>query len=283
MKIKTYYKIYYKHRVEKANFLLKLYLYFVVPFKYLINIPYLKKTINLDTFSEVNKSLFDRDLNYLFEFFNSDKGESFINQYDQPSKRDPSVRVEGHNYAKFYEELFKQIKQKKINILEIGSFYGNASASLFFYFRNSFLYAADIFPDLFRYESKRISNFFVDSSDEISIKKNIINIPTKFDVIIEDASHSLKDQIISLFLLFKKINSEGLFIIEELDFPETRKDMNLKNEKPSLKEIFQKIKKNKYFDSKYILPEDKKYFLNNFSNIEIYKGNFNEIAIIKKK
>ena len=105
----------------------------------------------------------------------------------------------------------------------------------------------------------------------------------RFDVIIEDASHSLKDQIISLFLLFKKINPEGLFIIEELDFPETRKDMNLKNEKPSLKEIFQKIKKNEYFDSKYISPEDKKYFLNNFSNIEVYKGNFNEIAIIKKK
>ena len=62
MKIKTYYRIYYKHRVEKANFLFKLYLYIVVPFKYLINIPYLKKTINLDTFSEVNKSLFDKEM-----------------------------------------------------------------------------------------------------------------------------------------------------------------------------------------------------------------------------
>ena len=63
MKIKTYYSIYYKHRVEKANLLLKLYLCFVIPFKYLMNIPYLKKTINLDMFSEVNKSLFDLELN----------------------------------------------------------------------------------------------------------------------------------------------------------------------------------------------------------------------------
>ena len=104
-----------------------------------------------------------------------------------------------------------------------------------------------------------------------------------FDIIIEDASHSLKDQIISLFLLFKKIKSGGLFIVEELDFPDTRKDMNLNNEKPTLREIFKKIKKNESFDSKYILPEDKKYFLKNYSDIEIFKGNFNEIAIIKKK
>ena len=282
MKFKTFYKIFYEHRVKKANRLLKIYLFFIVPFKYLYNLFFVPKKVDLDQLEKKNIDLLNKDLNYLFDYFNSDKGNFFENQYAQPSKR-KKEKIQAHGYGNFYEKYFEKIRDKKLNILEIGSFYGNASASLFFYFRNSFLYAADIFPDLFRYESKRISNFFVDSSDEISIKKNIINIPTKFDVIIEDASHSLKDQIISLFLLFKKINSEGLFIIEELDFPETRKDMNLKNEKPSLKEIFQKIKKNKYFDSKYILPEDKKYFLNNFSNIEIYKGNFNEIAIIKKK
>ena len=36
-------------------------------------------------------------------------------------------------------------------------------------------------------------------------------------------------------MLFKKLNSGGLFIIEELDFPDTRKDMNLMNEKPTLR------------------------------------------------
>ena len=282
MKFKTFYKIFYEHRVKKANRLLKIYLFFIVPFKYLYNLFFVPIKVDLDQFEKKNIDLLNKDLNYLFDYFNSDKGNFFENQYAQPSKR-KKEKIQAHGYGNFYEKYFEKIRDKKLNILEIGSFYGNASASLFFYFRNSFLYAADIFPDLFRYESKRISNFFVDSSDEISIKKNIINIPTRFDVIIEDASHSLKDQIISLFLLFKKINSEGLFIIEELDFPETRKDMNLKNEKPSLKEIFQKIKKNEHFDSKYILPEDKKYFLDNFSNIEIYKGNFNEIAIIKKK
>ena len=282
MKFKTFYKIFYAHRVKKAKKLLKIYLLLILPFKYLLNLFFVQKKIDLDQLEKSNIDLLNKDLNYLFDYFNSDKGNLFENQYAHPSKR-KKEKIQAHGYGNFYEKHFKKIKERNLNILEIGSFYGNASASLFFYFKNSFLYAADIFPDLFRYKSKRINNFFVDSSEELSIKKNIINTTIMFDIIIEDASHSLKDQIISLFLLFKKIKSGGLFIVEELDFPDTRKDMNLNNEKPTLREIFKKIKKNESFDSKYILPEDKKYFLKNYSDIEIFKGNFNEIAIIKKK
>ena len=282
MKFKTFYKIFYAHRVKKAKKLLKIYLFIILPFKYLFNLSFVPKKIDLDQLEKNNIDLLNKDLNYLFDYFNSDKGNLFENQYAHPSKRKKD-KIQAHGYGNFYEKYFKKIKEKNLNILEIGSFYGNASASLFFYFKNSFLYAADIFPDLFRYKSKRINNFFVDSSNELSIKKNIINIAITFDIIIEDASHSLKDQIISLFLLFKKIKPGGLFIVEELDFPDTRKDMNIYNEKPTLREIIEKIKKNESFNSKYILPNDKKYFLENYSNIEIFKGNFNEIAIIKKK
>ena len=121
--------------------------------------------------------------------------------------------------------------------------------------------------------------------DEKSIQKNIIDkFDNKFDIIIEDAGHSLKDQIISLFMLFKKLNNQGLFIIEELDFPEKRKDMNLRDEKPSLKDILIFFKdKKEILDSKYIIKSDRDYFLDNIDNIEILKGNFNEIAILKKK
>ena len=72
-------------------------------------------------------------------------------------------------------------------------------------------------------------------------------------------------------------------IIEELDFPDTRKDMNLKDEHPTLREILNKIKKKLDFYSEYISPEDKKYFMENFDSIKVFKGNFNEIAIIRKK
>ena len=283
MKLQTFYKIYYKHRIIKANLLLKIYLLFVIPIKYFLNLPYLKKKLNLENYSQNNKFLFEKNLNFLFEFFESDKGEKFVNQYNQPMKRDSNLRIQGHNYAKFYDEYFFEKKDKELNILEIGSFYGNAAAALYFYFKNAKIYSADIFPDLFSYSSDRIKNFYVDSSSEKSITQNILKKDKKFEIIIEDACHAYKDQIISLFMLFPILSSGGIFITEELDFPDTRTDMNLNNEKPTLRDILLSIKSGENFENPLISKDQKDYFLKNFDKISILKGNHNEIAIIKKK
>ena len=284
MKLRTFYKIFYEHRFKKANYILKFYILFVTPIKYLINLIYLPKIINLDNFVDRYGLNETKDLGKLFDFFNSDKGNQFENQYAHPSKR-TSSKIKGHGYSIFYQKYFENLRSNNLKILEVGSFHGNASAALYFYFKKSKLFAADIYPDLFRYRSNRIENFYVNSSDENSIQKNIIDkFSDNFDIIIEDAGHSLKDQIISLFMLFKKLNSGGLFIIEELDFPDTRKDMNLMNEKPTLREILLKFKKEKkLLNSKYIQKNDRDNFLDSIESLEIYKGNFNEIAILRKR
>jgi len=283
MTLRTFYKLYYQHRKLKANIILKIYLFIIIPFKYLINLIYLPKIINLDNYSNNFSKNIDFNLSVLFDHFNSDKGNYYENQYVQPIKR-TNDKIKAHGYSKYYEKYFYQLKNQNLNILEIGSFHGNASAALFFYFKNSKLFAGDIYPDLFRYRSHRIKNFYVNSSEEKSIQDNIIDkFNNKFDIIIEDAGHSLKDQIISLFMLFKKLNKGGLFIIEELDFPDKRKDMNLLNEKPTLREILLNFKNSgTILESKYISINEKDYFLQNIQSIEIFKGNFNEIAILKK-
>jgi len=283
MTLRTFYKLYYQHRKLKANIFLKIYLFIIIPFKYLINLIYLPKIINLDNYPDNFSKKIDLNLSVLFDHFNSDKGNYYENQYVQPIKR-TNEKIKAHGYSKYYEKYFYQLKNQNLNILEIGSFHGNASAALFFYFKNSKLFAGDIYPDLFRYRSRRIKNFYVNSSEEKSIQDNIIDkFNNKFDIIIEDAGHSLKDQIISLFMLFKKLNKGGLFIIEELDFPDKRKDMNLLNEKPTLREILLNFKNSgTILESKYISINEKDYFLKNIQSIEIFKGNFNEIAILKK-
>ncbi|RZO50971.1 MAG: hypothetical protein EVA74_01145 [Candidatus Pelagibacterales bacterium] len=282
MNIKTFYTIYYRHRIQKANLLLKIYILLILPIRYLLNIPFLPKKINLDEHSNSNVELFKKDLDYLFEYFNSDKGNYYINQYMQPIKK-KNKRIDAHGYSKIYERYFEKIRNANLNVLELGSFYGNAAGAFFYYFKNSSIYSGDICPDLFRYKSQRLKNFYINTSSEISIKKNLIDNQRIFNVIIEDASHTLKDQIISLFMLFKILSPKGIFICEELDFPETRKDMNINNEYPDLKNILKAIKLNKDFNSKYIKEEDKKYFLDNFNTIEIFKGKINEVAVIQKK
>ena len=282
MNLRTFYRLFYKHRITKASFFLRLYIFIVVPIKYIINIFYFEKKVNLDLYKNQISELSKKNLNALFEHFNSDKGEYFINQYLQPAKKNKN-KIEAHGYAKIYEEVFNVFKEKNINILELGSFYGNAAAALFFYFDKANIFSGDINPDMFKYKSNRIKNFYIDSSSRNSLENDLIIKKNNFDIIIEDASHMLKDQIISLFMLFPLVNSGGYFIVEELDFPETREDMRINQTKPDLKEILQNILKNMDFSSTYIKDEEKKYFLENYSSIEIKKGNFNEIAIIKKK
>ena len=282
MKFKTFYSLFYKHRLAKAPKYRKLYLLLILPIRYFFNLFYLEKKIDLDKLSIKNKYLFDKDLNYLFEFFNTDKGNEYVNQYTQPSNKNLK-KIKAHGYTKFYENIFSGIKNEKINIMELGSFYGNASAALYFYFKNSKIYGGDINPDMFKYKSNRIKNFYINSSSNESIKKEIINLDISFKIIIEDASHMLKDQIISLFLLFQKLEPGGYFIVEELDFPETREDMRINQTFPDLKSILNSITQNQDFLSPYIDQYSKSYFLENFEYIKIFKGNMNELAIIKKK
>ena len=282
MKLTTFYKIYYRHRFKKASFVLKIYLILTIFFKYILNLFYLPKKKNLDNYSKENQNLFDQDLNYLCEYFNSDKGEKFKNQYAKPSKQEDK-KIIAHGYAKIYEKYLKEHKDKNLNIIELGSFYGNASAAFYFYFKNSQIYSADINPDMYLYRSKRLKNFFTDTSSRASIEKNILSRNIKFDLIIEDASHMLKDQIVSLFILFKNLKSGGFFIVEEIDFPEKREDMRVGQEFPDLKTILKKIVNKENFNSKYINENEKNYFLENFDTIKFYTGNINEIAIIKKK
>ena len=282
MNIKTFYNLFYRHRFEKASLTRKIYLALILPFKFLYNYFYMEKKKNLDEFSLRNSFLFSKNLNFLFEFFNSDKGGEYINQYTHPAKRN-KIKIKAHGYSKFYEKVFLGFKDKKINILEIGSFYGNASAAMFFYFKNANIFGADINPDMFNYSSKRIKSFLVNSSSVSSIKKNILDKKIEYKIIIEDASHMLKDQIISLFYLFPILESGGYFIVEELDFPEKREDMRVGQEFPDLKSILKNIQEKKDFNSKYINKDLKDYFLNNVETIDVFKGNINEIAIIKKK
>ena len=59
--------------------------------------------------------------------------------------------------------------------------------------------------------------------------------------------------------------------------------MRLNQEFPDLKTILGNIVKNKDFNSPYIDEKSKNYFLKTFDYIKTFKGNMNEIAIIKKK
>ena len=178
MKFKTFIKIYYSHRLMKANFFKRTYINLLLPFIYLLNRFYYPKIKDLDLFALKHEHLYLKDLNFLFQFFNSDKGDFYINQYQKPAKKEKKL-IDGHAYHSFYEKFFQKEKTKSLNILELGSFRGNAAAALFFYFKNAHISSGDIFPDLFTYKSKRIKNFLL---IQVQSYKYEIKLPIKMKI-----------------------------------------------------------------------------------------------------
>ena len=170
MKLKTFYEIYYLHRVKKAKAFTKLYIIITLPINYLINKILYPKKINLDFYEKKNLKLYDKSLKSLFKHFNSDKGEYFKNQYQKPINYNDEY-LKGHKYHSFYDKFLIDKKKSKINLLELGSFKGNATAAFFFYFKKGIFFSGDLYPDLFCYKSERIKNFLIDTSSEKELKK----------------------------------------------------------------------------------------------------------------
>ena len=237
------------------------------------------KINNLD--NPRNIKLFQLNLDKLFSVFNCDKGSYWV--FNKKKKI-------SHNYSIFYEKYFRKLRKKKLNILEVGSHEGKGIASFFFYFPKSIFIGANINPFQMKYKSNRISEIFVDVSSVKILNFLSMNI-NKQDIIIDDASHNLRDILISFSILFKKLKNGGIYVIEDMDQFKVIKELNpYKKNESTPKEILKKIKNRRKFHSSFISEKDKVYLTKNIKDIKIEKGsmimkekNISDIAFIFKR
>ena len=125
-----------------------------------------------------------------------------------------------HNYFLFYDTLFLPFKDKKLKILEIGIKKGSSLRTWKEYFKNSEIFGIDIDSNSLINED-RIKSFLCNSSDPNDIKK--LNGLT-FDIIIDDGSHVPQDQKNTFNNFFNLVNSNGLYIIEDIKNVKTLKN-----------------------------------------------------------
>ena len=238
------------------------------------------KVINLDKLKK--KNFENLDLNILFNKFNCDKGTFFYID---------NQKIISHNYSVFYKKYFSFIKENKLDILELGSHEGKGLAAFYFYFPLSNLIGANINPFQMKYKSRRIKELFVDVSSERVLNNLSKHIEKGLDIIIDDASHNLRDIIISFTVFFRKLKKGGIFVIEDINQFKVFKELDPYNgTEITPKEILIKIQKKENFNSSFINDVDKKYLIDNIANIKIEKGsmvvnniNISEIAFIFKK
>ncbi len=232
----------------------------------------IKKKTNIDLDGISNKSLDE-----LFYHYGSDKSNIFKKTKDT-----------GHGFSKFYSKHLNHLKEKKVKILEIGSFAGASAAAFKKFFPNSIIYCFDINISKFIYHSKDINVYGLDIKNKNKLEKTLkkINVEKNFDffdVIIDDGSHYLSDILFSLNTLFKYLKKNGIYIIEDYKYPNYygyNKNVN----DILVDEMLNALIEKKLFNSKIINQIDQIYLQENIKEIKIYKGNLkdSDICFIEK-
>lgn len=134
-----------------------------------------------------------------------------------------------HNYAEIYDRIFESIKDKVIDLMEIGILnhpnkawcpYEGASIRMWNdYFTNAQIHGVDIVDHtkMDRGGSDRINIHIADQGDRMQLKYLMeTKIGKPMDIIIDDGSHMVYHQQISLAFLFKYIKPGGIYVIEDL-------------------------------------------------------------------
>ena len=233
----------------------------------------IKKKTNIDA-DNVNTD----NLDELFHYYGSDKANIF-----------KKTQRLGHGFSKFYTQNLKHLKQKKIKILEIGSYAGASASAFVKYFPNSKVYCFDINISKFIYSSKNINVFGLNIRDKKKVEKILSKIDPEsnsnfFNVIIDDGSHYLSDILLSLNTLFKYLKKGGIYIIEDFNHPNYY-DYNKNIDHILIDQMLINLKEKKLFNSSIIKKDDQIYLHKNIDKIEIYKGNLadSDICFIRKK
>lgn len=178
-----------------------------------------------------------------------------------------------HNYTKFYDFIFKNIKNEVRYVFELGlgtnnlqipsnmSGLGTPCGSLRGwekYFKSAKVFGADIDREIL-FQEENINTFYCDQTNVSSVKELCNNFNFKFDVVIEDGLHTFDANKVFLENFIDMVKDGGIFIIEDIDI--------------------------RYFDQfkEYILLNKNKYHFMELVQIpnEKNKGDNNIILIIK--
>lgn len=124
-----------------------------------------------------------------------------------------------HNYGEFYETYFNKLKSSDLIYgLEIGICRGSSLKVFEEYFPKIFMVGLDI-DDKSYLQNSNISTGILDQSNEDSLKlfyEHCVQNNHYFDFILDDGSHHMKDQQITLGYLFPLLKSGGFYIMEDL-------------------------------------------------------------------
>ncbi len=136
-----------------------------------------------------------------------------------------------NGYVNEYVRLFDEIRDNKINFLEIGIFQGRSLAMWSDYFSNGKIFGIDIdttefklmYPELLEMGAFANDNLYEVTQCDTTIQYDDIrfgdNTDPRFDVIIDDGDHTHLGQLATFKNFFPLLEPGGFYIIEDIASP----------------------------------------------------------------
>lgn len=120
------------------------------------------------------------------------------------------------HYFDIYDFWFKKYKNKPIVVLEIGVYQGGSLNMWRDYFgEKAKIFAIDINPLCKQFETEN-TKIFIGSQEDKDFLKYVKSQVPKFDILIDDGGHSMRQQIVSFEELYEHIKDDGLYLCEDL-------------------------------------------------------------------
>ena len=141
-----------------------------------------------------------------------------------------------HFYTPFYYEFFKdkQRSVKKVLELGIGHYQGmdknewnfdaglnrkyHRGASLYMwrdFFPNALIYGADRIPEAI-FQDERLTTVLADERNKADLENLVKQTGSDIDIVIDDASHKVDDQVFAAQTLLPLLNKNVIYIIEDV-------------------------------------------------------------------
>lgn len=139
-------------------------------------------------------------------------GEIYLNYQSPEGHGDKGT---AHTYIEEYEKLLGEYRENS-TVLEIGICKGESLKMWNEYFINSNVYGIDITDEYIKeLINENKYNIIIGNACSEEILKQLDNLT--FDVIIDDGSHMINDQINSFNILKNRMNPNGIYIIEDVN------------------------------------------------------------------
>lgn len=123
----------------------------------------------------------------------------------------------GHSYCQYYDMILSPLRDKEINLLEIGVDKGDSLKMWHEYSPKAMIHGIDIRGDYgYLEELGRIYTHIVDQSKKGDLVLFAEQYSDYFTIMVDDGSHQSEDMVLTFETLFPYLRSGGYYIIEDL-------------------------------------------------------------------